>query len=276
LQAESLARVHPQTESRLSSLENLMAIDAVTRVVQRAQLQAQPLVSVVLPTYERPELLRRAIESVLRQSYTRWELLVVDDGGRADSESVAAASEDPRIRWMRIEHRGVCAARNVALAAAGGELIAYLDDDNMMDPAWLTSVVWAFDQRPEVDVLYGAFVVDDLFRVDGKSAGLLPRTFLHPWNRETLRQNNLADIGAIAHRAGLPEARFDESLRQMGDWDLFLRLTSARDPLVLPAIACYYMTDAPDRLSGGPTTAVDQATVRARAAAAALLSETSS
>lgn len=62
----------------------------------------------------------------------------------------------------------------------------------------------------------------------------------------------------------------------MGDWDLFLRLTAARDPLVLPAIACYYTTDAPDRLSGGPTTAADQATIRARAAAAAPLSETSS
>lgn len=187
-QAESLARVQPQTESRVSSLENLMAIDAVSRVVQRAQLRVQPLVSVVLPTYERPELLRRAIDSVLRQSYTRWELLVVDDGGRADSEAVVTASEDPRIRWMRIEHRGVCAARNVALAAAGGELIAYLDDDNMMDPAWLTSVVWAFDQRPEIDVLYGAFVVDDLFRVDGKSAGLLPvPSFTHGTGKRCAR-----------------------------------------------------------------------------------------
>jgi hypothetical protein len=115
-------------------------------------------------------------------------------------------------------------------------------------------------------VLYGAFVIDDLLRVGGQSSGQLPRTFLHPWSREALRHDNLADIGAIAHRSGLPEARFDESLQQMGDWDLLIRLTADADPLVLPAIACYYMTDAPNRLTLGPTTASDGAAVRARAA----------
>ena len=60
---------------------------------------------------------------------------------------------------------------------------------------------------------------------------------------------NLADMGALAHRAGLPEARFDPALVCSGDWDLLLRLTGDRDPLVLPAIACIYATDAPGRLS---------------------------
>jgi hypothetical protein len=77
--------------------------------------------------------------------------------------------------------------------------------------------------------------------------------FLHAWNRERLRQYNLADTGAIAHRSGLAEARFDEQLTQAGDWDLLLRLTAESDPLVLPAIACYYTTDAPDRLTAGPS-----------------------
>jgi glycosyltransferase involved in cell wall biosynthesis len=169
---------------------------------------------------------------------------------------------------MRIDNQGACAARNTALATASGEIVAYLDDDNLMDPDWLYSVVWAFDQHPEIDVVYGAFVVDDVLRVDGDASGELPRTFLHPWNREALRHRNLADIGAIAHRNGLPEARFDEELREMGDWDLLLRLTAERDPLVLPAIACYYTTDAPNRLSGGPTHGADYTRVSSRAAAA--------
>jgi hypothetical protein len=71
-------------------------------------------------------------------------------------------------------------------------------------------------------------------------------------------------MGCIAHRAGLPEARFDESLREMGDWDLFLRLTRRAPPLALPAIACFYTTDAPNRLSHGPTFAADVAAVRAK------------
>ena len=69
-------------------------------------------------------------------------------------------------------------------------------------------------------------------------------------------------MGCIAHRAGLAEARFDESLREMGDWDLFLRLTKDAPPLPLPAIACYYTTDAPNRSSYGPTHATDKARVR--------------
>ena len=74
--------------------------------------------------------------------------------------------------------------------------------------------------------------------------------------------HNIADIGCIAHRAGIAEARFDESLREMGDWDLLLRLTRDAPPLALPAVACYYTTDAPDRLSHGPTYEADLAKVR--------------
>jgi hypothetical protein len=133
-----------------------------------------------------------------------------------------------------------------------------------MDPDWLYAVAWAFEQRPDADLLYGAFVVDDPLRIAGESSGQLPRMVLHEWNRERLRQHNLADMGAIAHRSGLAEARFDEQLSQVGDWDLLLRLTAESDPLVLPAIACYYTTDAADRLTGGPSDQADVLTVRQR------------
>jgi Glycosyl transferase family 2 len=263
--ARSLERAHEDLEARVAAMGNLLEIDAVGRIVQRAELKWEPLVSVVLPTRDRPELLRRAIDSVVAQQYPHWELLVVDDGGEADSGAVVDDAADDRIRWVRIAHQGACAARNRGLVLASGEIVAYVDDDNVMDPAWLRSVVWAFEQHEEVDVLYGAFVIDDLVRVGGAASGALPRTFLHIWDREVLRTGNLADMGAIAHRSGLPEARFDESLREMGDWDLLVRLTAERDPLVLPAIACYYMTDAPNRLTGGPTQDADRAKVRGRA-----------
>ncbi len=260
-----LQRAQHELEARLASLQDVVAIDAVGRYIRHTSIQAGPLVSVVLPTYNRADRLARAIDSVLRQHYPRWELLIVDDGGEADSKTVVDAIGDQRVHWMRIDHGGVCAARNAALDVANGDLIAYLDDDNVMDPEWLSAVVWAFDTYPEIDVLYGAFVVDDVLRVNRESSGHLPRTFFQPWNREALRNSNLADIGAIAHRSGLREARFDESLCEMGDWDLLLRLTAERDPLALPVIACYYTTDAPDRLSGGPTYSADHATVRGRA-----------
>lgn len=85
---------------------------------------------------------------------------------------------------------------------------------------------------------------------------------LRPYSREVLLKENLADISAVGHRAGLPAAPFDESLREMGDWDLLCALTADREPMVIPAIACLYSTDAPERLSNGPTYDEDFAKVR--------------
>jgi hypothetical protein len=260
------AEARAELFARVATSETATAVEVFGRFIRHTRLRSAPLISVVLPTYNRPDRLRRAVDSVLAQRYPHWELLVVDDGGQFDSRAVVEAAGDDRLRWMRIEHAGAGAARNAALDRASGELIAYLDDDNAMDVDWLHSGAWAFEQHPEVDVLYGAFVIDDVLRLDGKGSGDLPRAYLWPWSREALREHNLADMGAIAHRAGLPEARFDERLQTLGDWDLLVGLTATRDPFVLPAIACYYSTDAPARLTGSPTEADDTARVRARAA----------
>jgi glycosyltransferase involved in cell wall biosynthesis len=232
--------------------------------IELATLRGAPLISIVLPTRDRRELLTRAICSVNRQTYQDWELLIVDDGSVDDTPAYLAGLTEPRVRSFRANGSGVCAARNVALAEVRGELIAYLDDDNIMHPHWLKSVVWGFEQRPEASVLYGAFVVDDTARIDPKRGGDLPRLYFWPYDHHAVAQDNVADMSCIAHRAGLPEARFDESLREMGDWDLFLRLTKTAPPLVLPAIACFYTTDAPNRLSHGPTHEADRAYVRAK------------
>jgi hypothetical protein len=261
--ADALEVAEQQLERRLEVLE---AIQSFKGFIEHAELESTPLVSIVLPTRDRPELLRRAIGSALAQRYEAWELLVVDDGEIETSREIVNTLAEPRIRWARSEKRGASGARNVALEMARGELIAYLDDDNMMDRGWLYSAVWAFEQRPEVDVLYGAFVVDDPLRVAGESSGGFPTTYLHQWSTGILRQRNPADLGAIVHRSGLPEARFDETLRRVVDWDLLARLTASGDPLVVPAVACYYMTDAAKRLSADPTKRGDIDTVRRRAA----------
>ena len=259
------------TAERLAALEHAVAdhgrqlqVRAVMDWIERATLTSAPLVSVVLPTRDRRDLLPRAIDSVQKQSYGNWELLIVDDGSVDSTAEFLAGLAGERLRCFRHHGAGACAARNVALAQARGDLIAYLDDDNMMHPGWLKAVVWGFEQRPEANVLYGAYVVDDAGRIFRKKSGDLPRLFFLPYDHYQVARRSIADIGCIAHRAGLPEARFDESLREMGDWDLFLRLTRTAPPLALPAIACFYTTDAPNRLSHGPTFAADVAAVRAK------------
>ncbi len=257
--------------AQLAALERTVAdhgrqlhVRAVMDWIERATLTSAPLVSVVLPTRDRRDLLPRAIDSMQKQSYGNWELLIVDDGSVDGTADFLAGLAGDRLRCFRHHGAGACAARNVALAQARGDLIAYLDDDNMMHPAWLKAVVWGFEQRPEASVLYGAYVVDDAGRIFRKKSGDLPRLFFLPYDHYEVARRSIADIGCIAHRAGLPEARFDESLREMGDWDLFLRLTRTAPPLALPAIACFYTTDAPNRLSHGPTFAADVAAVRAK------------
>src|SRR5688572_26839751 len=90
-----------------------------------------PKVSVVIPTHNRPLMLRRAIDSVLAQTYQDFEIIVVDDGLRERSDNVVKLFEDDRIRYISHEQEhGAPAARNTGIKNSNGELIAFLDDDD--------------------------------------------------------------------------------------------------------------------------------------------------
>lgn len=92
-------------------------------------------VSVVIPTYNRAELLSRAIDSVLAQTYDDFELLVVDDGSTDDTEAVVTAYDDDRVRYLAHEtNRGANPARNTGIEAAEGEFVAFLDSDDEWRP----------------------------------------------------------------------------------------------------------------------------------------------
>jgi len=260
--AERAVRWIDSHEKRLlgvaERVEQLSAIKAVTSWIEAVDVPESLLVSVVLPTRDRSAFVPRAIASVLAQTYTRWELLVVDDGSVDDTPSVLAGyASDERIRVLRTEGVTLPSARNVALEAATGDVFGYLDDDNTFDPGWFKAVVWAFEQRPDVDVLYAARVIDDVSRVERIGAGAMPSIHFEPYDRARLEQNNIADMGVIAHRAKLPEAHFDPRLETHADWDIFARLTAEKPPLQLPVIALYYASDTPNRLSDGPLSDLD-------------------
>ena len=97
----------------------------------------------------------------MAQRYSRWQLVVVVDG---DDDAVAAVTavlpDDDRIDVVRSTRGGVSAARNVGLDAARGELVAYLDDDNLMGPLWTKAIAWAAGRQPDVQLFYGAELVD--------------------------------------------------------------------------------------------------------------------
>lgn len=208
-----------------------------------------PSLSVILPTRDRPALLPRAVASVMEQLYEDWQLVVVDDGDTDAVERVLAEVEDERIAVVQGGRRGPDAARNAGLDHATGDVVCYLDDDNVMNPAWLRAVAHVFAARPDVDVAYGVSVAEHRTpdALDGE--GWWPAFWQLPWSREHLLEQNLTDVGALAHRRELPEARFEEGTATAEDWDLLIRLTADRPALAVPALSHAYSVGGPGHAS---------------------------
>ena len=111
------------------------------------------LVTVVIPTYNRSAIVRRAIESALNQTYANLECVVVDDGSSDDTRSVVE-SYGPRVRYFYQENAGVTAARNHAMRRAQGEFLAFLDSDDLWKPWRIESQVAALRRHPEAGLAW--------------------------------------------------------------------------------------------------------------------------
>lgn len=116
-----------------------------------------PRVSVVMPVRNGRAYIHEAIASVLEQSFTELELIVVDDGSD-DFDYRSLEALDARVRVLRLEGRGVSAARNAGLALARGELLSFLDADDVWCPGKLEAQVRYLDARPEVGMVFGRYL----------------------------------------------------------------------------------------------------------------------
>lgn len=134
-------------------------------------MSAEPFFSVVIPTFNRAVSVKSAVESVLAQSYSDFELVVVDDGSTDGTRSLITAITDPRIRYLFQENQGVSVARNTGLFAATGSVVVFLDSDDLACPEWLAEFQGVFS-KPGVGVACcGAMRVDG----DGRLFAALPR-----------------------------------------------------------------------------------------------------
>jgi glycosyltransferase involved in cell wall biosynthesis len=205
------------------------------------------LVSVLMPTWNRRSRIVRAVRSVHMQTYANYELIIIDDGSTDGTEAVvrAACADDPRMRYIRIEHQGVSRARNVGLGAAKGELIAYLDSDNEWSQDYLLIMANALRERPEASSAYcGVRVVN----VAEARAVLC----LRPYERASLLQRNYVDINAFVHLRSLVEQRggFRTDVDGLEDWELVLRYTEGRAPVHVECVlVTYYVDRSADQVS---------------------------
>jgi glycosyltransferase involved in cell wall biosynthesis len=217
-----------------------------------------PLVSVVMPVWNRREQVAEAVDSVRAQTYERWELILVDDGSDdCTREALAGLRSDARLRVVTQTHLGAAAARNRALAESRGEIIAYLDSDDVWYPGFLAAVVRVFEAEPDRDAAYGALLV---------SSPDPAETFLRcaPFERHRLLEGNFIPMTAFVHRRRLYEqiGGFDESLTRLMDWDLILRYAAASEPLRVPVIAGEYRFGPWPRISNAESVALNTWKIR--------------
>lgn len=189
-----------------------------------------PTVTVVLPVFNRARVLPRAIESVLAQSFRDFELVIVDDGSRDGTGALLAAVSDRRVRAITLARNGgACAARNRGIEAARGEIICFLDSDDVYRPDKLDFVTGLFAERPELDVLVDSFLCHKgdgpIHRIKQRMnpSGLSGASF-----RTALFERRIAKATSalsVRRRALVEAGSFDERLRRRQDLDLMLRLS---------------------------------------------------
>ncbi len=189
-----------------------------------------PRVSVIIPTYNRGWILEEAVDSVLEQTYTDFELIVVDDGSTDDTRALLQPYGQ-RIAYVHQDNQGVSAARNTGLRLARGELIALLDSDDLWKPAKLARQVAFFDAHPDAQICQTEEVwIRRGRRVNPKNRHRKPSG----WIFEPSLALCLVSPSAVMLRRGLMDAMggFDVSLPACEDYDLWLRI-SLRCPIHL-------------------------------------------
>lgn len=211
------------------------------------------LVSVVMPVFNRENTVVDAILSVIAQTYTNWELLIVDDGSTDKSvemiEQLMQAHPDQNISFIRLDQNsGVSAARNAALAVARGQIFAYLDSDNQWYSDYLTIGVNSLLDSPWARSAFAGQEIWQVHRDSAKAVSEMTSASVGPFNRALLENRNYIDLNVFMHRRELYEelGGFREDMRRLVDWEIILRYTAEQSPKFIPALLSRYFIGATD------------------------------
>ena len=189
-------------------------------------LGVSPRVSVVIPTHNRVNLLSRAIQSVLNQTYKDFEIIIVDDASSDETGDMIENLSDPRIKYVRhVDNQGGAAARNTGIKHSRGSYIGFLDDDDEWLRTKLESQVEYLETERSVDVVYSGFLVRDLEK--GKIIGkVLPEKKGDIFS-DLLRDNCVGTTSTVLIRNDCLERSelFDEKMPSCQDWDMWLKLS---------------------------------------------------
>lgn len=214
----------------ISNVRNLIPPNIPETVIPKSRTISlkSPLVSVIVPTFNRPMMLKNAIQSILNQTFQDFEVIVVNDAGE-DVRSVVENLNDKRIRYVSHSwNKGLAATRNTGLRNSKGKYIAYLDDDDVFLPNHLETLVRFLDSNPEFEIAY-----TDAFRLHQSMVNGNYVTVREdiPYSQdfdsvEILFGNYIPVLCILHHKTILDEiGLFDETLTTHEDWDLWIRMS---------------------------------------------------
>jgi glycosyltransferase involved in cell wall biosynthesis len=208
-----------------------------------------PQISVIIPVYNSEKTIRQTIDSVLKQTFTDFELIAINDGSQDSSLEIISAIQDSRLKVFSYPNAGVSISRNRGIAQASGEFIVFLDSDDLWTADKLETQLNALRENSQAAVAYSWTDYIDEY---GK--------FLYPGSHITLNGNvyehilvhNFVENGsnALIRREALSEVGgFDESLFGPEDWDLLIRLAGRYHFVAVPSPQVLY------RMSGNSISA---------------------
>jgi glycosyltransferase involved in cell wall biosynthesis len=209
-----------------------------------------PLVSIVIPTKNRRELLRKTIASVVAQTYPNWEAIVVDDGSNDRTEEMvqSIASTDKRVRFVRRERKptGASTCRNTGLSSAKGEYVVFLDSDDLLAPSCLERRIEVMETNPKIDfAVFPTWVFHD----EPGDTRFLWNTFKPENDLDRFVQGDPAwqTAGPIWRRTSLgQDVLWDERALCAQDWEFHVRaLVAGLDYIKIPEPDSFWRTKRP-------------------------------
>ena len=194
-----------------------------------------PIVSVITSTYNRAEIVRRTIQSVLDQDFQDWEMCVVGDCTPDHTGEVVASFGDPRLSYYNLPVKsppgshGSLAKNHALRHMAKGEFIAYLDDDDCYLPNHLSTMIGYLRSHPECRFAYCRCAYRD--KHTGRRIWGNPfQRWLHGYSREKLRRYNFIDTDCVVHRKDLlEETGYWDPRFYFDDYELWLRMSEKCD-----------------------------------------------
>ena len=208
----------------------------------------KPAISIVIPTFNRAAKVLRAIDSVLRQSFADFELIVVDDSSEDQTKVWLSNVNDSRFRYLRVEHGGVAKARNAGVALAQADWLCFLDSDDVWRKHKLSEQVRYHVQHPDILISQTEDVwIRDSVRVNKMNKHKIREGSIF---RESLRLCLICCSSVMLSKKLFVEVgRFDETLKTCEDYDLWLRILAFHPVGFIPKVLVTKFGGHADQLS---------------------------